>query len=123
MHSDDKEDYGKQDKPELGDIDVHDMHNREEEHIDHLDDGIKEKEGQTCQEFVFSPFQCKYYCNECDEDLKKSIKYHARLKECRDHFRDALRGNESEDVLNGWEYSRILRTGRTACRESRPHTH
>ena len=75
MHPDNKENYGKQDKPELSDIKVHNMHNREEEHIYHFDDGIEEKEGQTCQKFVFFPLYCKDYCNECNEDLKKSIKY------------------------------------------------
>lgn len=79
MHPDNKEDNGKQDKPELSDINIHAMPNREEEEIDHFDNRIDEEEGQPCQKFVFIPFHRKDYCNECDNDLNNAINYNARF--------------------------------------------
>ena len=45
VHSDNKKDNGKQDKPELGEIKEYTIKNREEERIDKVDDCIDEEEG------------------------------------------------------------------------------
>jgi len=67
VHPDNKKDNGKQDKPELGNIDEHTLQNCEEDQIYHVDDRKEEKEEQTCQKFEFTPFHCKDYCNESDK--------------------------------------------------------
>jgi len=81
MHPDNKKDDGKQDKPELSDIDEHPLHCGNEERIYHLYDRVEEKAEQTCQEFEFIPFHCKDYCNKRDNYLNNAIQYHTRFKE------------------------------------------
>jgi hypothetical protein len=45
VHTENKENNGKKNKPELSDIKEHAMDNREEEHIYHIHNRIEKEEG------------------------------------------------------------------------------
>jgi hypothetical protein len=57
VHPDDKENYGKKDKTELGDINKYTLNNGKKEEIDHFNKGIKKEKKQAWQKFMFIPFQ------------------------------------------------------------------
>jgi len=79
VHADNKENNGKENKSELGNIKKHSIYNREDEHIYQIYNRIDKEEEQTCQKFVFIPFHWKDDRTERDNYLKKPINYQAWL--------------------------------------------
>ena len=73
MHSDNKAKNGKQDEPELGDIEIHLIHEGKEEYIDDFYKTIEEQKAQTCKKFEFFPFPCKCNREKCNYQLDHAI--------------------------------------------------
>ena len=81
MHANNKENNGKQDKPELSDVYEHTFQNREKEQVDHFfNKHVQEKEEQTRQKFMFIPFHCKIYRKERNNTLNNSIQDNTRSR-------------------------------------------